>query len=277
MPKKVELAESVFCRWFTGSWHPPVGHFELVAARVSSTEHSMVVWDKPLPYRDGVAITIWMDHSSFHVCNFHTQCGQWYIFLSFSFSQTQSRNLQLQCDQVCTHRSEDSLTLKSKSRTKHRKSPYQLSNHQSQTRTQLAPTTNLTPTSVMSQPIKTNAWNNYLTSRELLFPAEQSPGGSSHSCHGENSLVEHPSHENSPAVREDYSLPTSYWKPRSNCLFGAFDTGVQHEDLYKAAYGSYYQQLAASAARTYSHMTHQSRLADLYHYNPYPVIPVVKQ
>lgn len=103
---------------------------------------------------------------------------------------------------------------------------------------------------------------------------EQSPGGSNSSCQGDNSTGQHTPQDSSPVGREDF-----YWKPRSHCLFGSFDTAAaaaaQHssEDWYKAAaYGSYYQQLAASAAaaRSYSHIpAPTAKLSDFYYNNPY--------
>ena len=88
---------------------------------------------------------------------------------------------------------------------------------------------------------------------------------------GDNSTGQHTPLDSSPVgSREDI-----YWKPRSHCLFGTFDTAAQQspEDWYKAAaYGSCYQQLAASAAaaRSYGHIpAPAAKLSEFYYSNPY--------
>lgn len=121
----------------------------------------------------------------------------------------------------------------------------------------------------LKSPIDNSMYHNsYYSTRSMQTNQEQSPGGaSSGSCHGENSTGHVTPHDISPTSR--VAAPC-YWRDRNTCLFSTFDTS-QHtsEELYKAAYGSYYQQLAASAARTYSHIQTPAKLTNFYYNNPY--------
>lgn len=211
------------------------------------------------------------------------------------YSEIQSRNLQLHDEQITNQKSDEGQLKIKTSRAKQRKSPYQASSasHQqtSQTHLQLHPATpsrdvsptwpNSTskwypqaksPAVLHSTP---NHWNSYLSNRTAQTVHEQSPGGSNSSCQGDNSTGQHTPHENSPLGREDMAC---YWKRGNHCLFGTFDTAAQQtsEDFYKAAYGSYYQQLAASAAaaRSYSHIpTPATKLTDFYYNSAYGRFP----
>lgn len=184
----------------------------------------------------------------------------------------------------------DECNLKVKGRNKPRKSPYQthiVANNSLPSKHQTTPTN--VPISPVWPPIGGNKWqqqhhnntskpltNNhspYFSNKTPHILQERSPGGGSNSsCHGDNSTGHHTPHrEISPITREHLSSSSCYWTARNNCLFGSFDS-VQHtpEELYKAAYGSYYQQLAASAARTYTHIpTGPNKLTNLYYTNPY--------
>lgn len=211
-----------------------------------------------------------------------------------NFSEFQSRDLQLHDEQLTNQRSDEG-TLKIKhSRTRVRKSPYhqptlgscQINPPQLQTVAQHV--TNDLSISPLWQPLNINKWNyssskgvtdypqhysSYLASRnQLAMQPDQSPGGSNSSCIGESSPGQHTPHTMSPSLSSHVDIMSScYWPPRSNCIFGtAFDSSQNTpEEIYKAAYGTYYQQLAASAARTYGHIQTPSKLTDFYYTNPY--------
>ena len=222
------------------------------------------------------------------------------LIIVLSYSDVQSRNLQLHDEQITNQKSvEGNLKVKTP-RAKNRKSPYQLqaavqqhpqSTHNlhplqsSPTRAEISPSWQApgahkwypqTKSPLVHTPTQqpANLWNSFITSRSSAQSMhEQSLGGSNSSCQGDNSTGQHTPHDSSPVgSRED-----TYWKPRSHCLFGTFDTAAaaqqSPEDWYKAAaYGSYYQQLAASAAaaRSYSHIpAPAAKLSDFYYSNPY--------
>lgn len=162
-------------------------------------------------------------------------------------------------------------------RTKTRKSPYLLPNSQppnSQPRSTNTFHTSMSPNT--SQPslwyqTRNTAtgfnWSSYLNHcpHAPINYQDHSPGGSTGSCYGET--VADNSHENSPISREDY--PPVSWKAPHQRLFSALDGSSHAGDWYKAAYGTYYHHLAATAVRTYEHMAHSNKLTDFYYSNAY--------
>lgn len=202
-------------------------------------------------------------------------------------SDYESKSLQLHNEQLTNQKSDEGNLKIKHSRNKSRKTPYNLHNSPSAlNNVQTTPNTDISISPIW-QPLSMMKWGHHgtrkspadnTTHHNPYFPnlpiqtvQEQSPGGSNSSCHGENSTGHQTPHgDSSPITSHTIGPPSCYWRPRNNCLFGAFET-AQHtsEELYKVAYGSYYQQLAASAARTYGHMHNPTKLTDLYYNNPY--------
>lgn len=184
-------------------------------------------------------------------------------------------------EQVRCARSEASSFKSKSSRSKCRKVPYQVPNNPviqppANMITTVTPTQDSAIHSGPARPItniwshhqKTppsnlsafQSWNSYFSQRHSSS-CDHSPSGSTNSCYGDT--VDHQSHESSPVVanHEEYY---NYWKPRAHCLFNSLDANPTSDDIYKAAYGSYYQHLAASATRTYGHIGVQAKIPNLY-------------
>lgn len=192
----------------------------------------------------------------------------------FNFSEKECADLQLHEDQTKFCKSEERAIKSKSARSKYRRSPYQISKTSQPTIQQLYHHhTNHTTTSPAEKWINSKTshssinWSSYLSQQQspITTARNQSPESSSNSCY-DDGLVDQHSLDNSPTTRDDHS---SYWKPHSNCIFGAFDTTAVPEDLYKVAYGSYYQRLAATAARTYGQMANHNRFSDFYYPSTY--------
>lgn len=195
------------------------------------------------------------------------------------YSEKECKSLQLHEDQIKHCKSDELSAVKSKSsRSKYRKTPYHVPKVSTAAQPPLpchytppSPARNLTDRWCNSKAnFSAFNWNSYISQPHPLN-RNPSPGSSSNSCY-DDTIVDQQSHDSSPVLREDY---VNYWKPHnSNCgLFGAFDTSTVPEDLYKAAYGSYYQRLAATAARTYghmtNHMTNHNKISEFYYPSTY--------
>ncbi|XP_067946380.1 single-minded homolog 1-like [Watersipora subatra] len=222
---------------------------------------------------------VWIQSYATIIHNSRSSRPHCIVSVNHVLSEFQSRSLQLHEEQLTSQKSDEGNLKVKQHRSKPRKTPY---SHLQESPNNM-PTAQAVPSREVSiSPIwqpHINKWplhrevkspehtapHSYYDSRGLHTTHDQSPGGASTgSCHGDHSTG-HTTPHNSPRLSA-----SCYWRPRNTCLFSTFDTS-QHasEELYKAAYGSYYQQLAASAARTYSHMQTPNKLTNLYYNSQY--------